>query len=143
MDNIVDLIQMFSKSNEEKKVEIPKEVADQYPYGQFPIRYTKVGQEEIRKQSESRFSYTEENKDFSNNSNGLDLKSLLPIIQLMSSGKKNSKDMMAIISKLLFKDNPTYEKLFSQLTKIKSQEIKREDDFPDTNNIKISSLKRI
>ena len=45
--------------------------------------------------------------------------------------------------KLLFKDNPTYEKLFSQLTKIKSQEIKREDDFPDTNNIKISSLKRI
>ena len=144
MDNIADLIQMFSSSKqEENKVEIPKEVADQYPYGQFPIRYTKLGQEEIRKQSENRFSYSEEKKEQPTQSNNLDLKSLLPIIQLMSTGKKNPNDMMKILSKLLFKDNPTYEKLFSTFTKMKSQDIKKEDDFPNTNKIKISSLRRV
>jgi hypothetical protein len=106
MDNIADLIQMFSNKQEEKKIEIPKELADQYPYGQFPIRYTKIGQEEIRKQSENRFSYSEEKKEQPSQSNNLDMKSLLPIIQLMSSGKKNPNDMMKILSKLLFKDNP-------------------------------------
>lgn len=143
MDNIADLIQMLSSNKEEKKVEIPKELADQYPYGQFPIRYTKLGQEEIRKQSENRFSYSDEKKEESHSSNNLDIQSLLPLISVLSSGKKNSNDIMKILSKMLFKDNPAYEKLFSQLTKVKSQEIKKDDDFPNTNKIKISSLKRI
>lgn len=143
MENISDLIQLLSNNKQEKKVEIPKEIADQYPYGKFPIRYTKLGQEEIRKQSESRFSYSEEYKEEKKEDNNLDLKSLLPIIQLMSSGKKNPKDMIKILTKILFKDNPTYEKLFSQLTNMKSKEIKSEDNFPDTNKVIINSLKRV
>ena len=61
MDNLSELLQLFSNTTKkEEKTTIPKELADQYPYGQFPIRYTKIGQEEIRKQSENRFSYSEE-----------------------------------------------------------------------------------
>ena len=61
MENLLELLNMFNKQNEnknnhtEEKQEIPKEILDQYPYGEFPTRYTKSGQEIIRKQSESRY----------------------------------------------------------------------------------------
>ena len=71
MDKIFDLLKNFSNlsNQQENKTEntIPKEVLDQYPYGEFPIRYTKLGQETIRKQSENRFSYN--NDEQSKNSN--------------------------------------------------------------------------
>ena len=68
---------------------------------------------------------------------------LIPIIQMLSGGKKNQKDMMQIFSKLLFKDNPDMQKLFSMLPSIKGQEINNSEDFPDTNKVKISTLKKI
>lgn len=145
MDNISDLIKIFSNFNNEKKQEIPKEISNQYPYGQFPIKYTRLGQESIRKQSENRYSYNEE-KEKNNRNDGFDLQTLLPMIQLMTSGKKSNKDMMGILTKLLFKDQPELQKLFSLLpnnSKIKNQEIKQNNQFPDTNKVQISSLKRI
>ena len=145
MDNISDLIKIFSNFNNEKKQEIPKEISNQYPYGQFPIKYTKLGQESIRKQSENRYSYNEE-KEKNNRNDSLDLQTLLPMIQLMTSSKKSNKDMMGILTKLLFKDQPELQKLFSLLpnnSKIKNQEIKQNNQFPDTNKVQISSLKRI
>lgn len=122
---------------------IPKEILDQYPYGEFPIRYTKSGQESIRRESENRFSYAEPlSPPPSEKQNNI--LEILPILQLMS-GKKDSKEMFKILSKLLFKDNKEMEQIASLLmpTISKSQEIKPQTDFPDANKVNISSLKRI
>lgn len=151
MDNFFDILNSFSKSQDNKNDNnIPKEVIDQYPYGQFPLRYTKSGQEIIRKQSESRYLYDSPSQSIQNNNppppkddNSLNLSLLLPIIQMLSGGKKSSKDMLGIFSKLLFKDNPDMQKLFSMLPNIKSQELSNEDNFPTTNKVQISSLKKI
>lgn len=150
MDNLLDIVKILTgnpiKENKSETPKIPKEVMDQYPYGEFPIKYTKSGQEVIRKQSENRFSYNEEykpEKQEDNKSNDMNLSLLLPIIQMMSGGKKQPKDLMQIFSKLLFKDNPELQKLFNLLPKTKSQEISQSKEFPDTNKVSISSLKRI
>lgn len=149
MDNLFDMFEKFNTDNSTPKENnnIPKEILDQYPYGQFPIRYTKSGQEIIRKQSESRFKYENENTQLiekSNNDNKLDFNILLPIIQMLSSGKKNSKDMMQLFSKILFKDNPDFQKLFSLFSPLKGQNIeKQKEQFPNTNKVEISSLKKI
>lgn len=149
MDNIFDMLGKLGsqKSQNESSQAVPKEILDQYPYGQFPLRYTKSGQEILRKQSENRFSYEQEKKTVSTQGekqdSGLNMQMLIPIIQMLSGGKKNQKDMMQIFSKLLFKDNPDMQKLFSILPNIKGQEINNSEDFPDTNKVKISTLKKI
>ena len=149
MDNIFDMLGKLGsqKSQNESSQAVPKEILDQYPYGQFPLRYTKSGQEILRKQSENRFSYEQEKKTISTQGekqdSGLNMQMLIPIIQMLSGGKKNQKDMMQIFSKLLFKDNPDMQKLFSILPNIKGQEINNSEDFPDTNKVKISTLKKI
>ena len=150
MDNIFDMLGKLGSQkpeNENPQATIPKEILDQYPYGQFPLRYTKSGQEILRKQSENRFSFEQEKTPVSTQGakqeNGLNMQMLIPIIQMLSGGKKNQKDMMQIFSKLLFKDNPDMQKLFSILPNIKGQEINSSEDFPDTNKVKISTLKKI
>lgn len=147
-----NLFEMFSSLNSNKNENaqntIPQEIINQYPYGQFPLRYTKTGQEIIRKQSENRYSYsinTQNNDSISKDTqNGhINLSTLLPIIQMLSTGKKNSKDMMQLFSKLLFKDNPDMQKLINLIPNLKGQEIKCENQFPNTNKIQISELKKI
>ena len=59
--DINDIIKVFSSQKtqeQEQTPNIPQEVLNQYPYGQFPIQYTRTGQEQLRKQSENRFSKT-------------------------------------------------------------------------------------
>lgn len=150
LDNFFEIFKSISslsnKNHESQNVEIPKEIKDQYPYGEFPIQYTKSGQETIRKQSENRFSYSEEKnnsqpENAKPDANQLSL--LLPIIQMLSSNKKNPKDLMQVFGKLLFKDNPDLQRLFNLMPKVKSQEIKTEESFPNTNKVNINSLKRI
>lgn len=150
MDNIFEMLGKLGsqKQENENQQTIPKEILDQYPYGQFPLRYTKSGQEILRKQSENRFSYEQEKKSVSTQStskqdSGLNIQMLIPLIQMLSGGKKNQKDMMQIFSKLLFKDNPDMQKLFSILPNIKGQEIHSSENFPDTNKVQISTLKKI
>ena len=58
------------------------------------------------------------------------------------SQKQQPKDMMKILSKLLFKDNKDIQKVFD-LISIKSKEIDKSDNFPDLNKVNISSLKRV
>lgn len=141
MDNILNILNMINqKAPEPPKQEIPKEVLDQYPYGDFPIRYTKHGQENIRKNSENRFSYSEEPNKL-DQPNNFDFSSILPFIQLLSN-KNQPKDMMKLISKLLFKDNKDLQKIF-EMFPMKNKEIIKNDNFPDTNKVNISSLKRI
>lgn len=146
MNNIGDLLGFLnhnSPNKEEATLNIPREILDQYPYGQFPVRYTKAGQENIRKESENRFSYKEEPQPTPSKDNS-NILELLPLIQMLS-GKKNSKEMFKMLSKLLFKDHKELEKLFEliQPCSIKSQELKSKNQFPNTDKVKISSLKRI
>lgn len=150
MDNFFELFNSISKlstkENSAPPQPIPKEVQDQYPYGEFPIKYTRSGQETIRKQSENRFSYKEEEKVEQKN-NSFDVNSLgflLPLMQMFSGDKKQPKDLLQIFGKLLFKDNPELQKLLNIIPKMKSQEVNSDSEkFPDTNKVQISSLKRI
>jgi len=150
MDNLLNILNLFNspQKQEEPQLEsqIPKEILDQYPYGKFPERYTKSGQENLRKNSEGRFANIEPNNNNESSkeeNNNLDISSFLPVIQLIS-GKQQPKDMMKILSKLLFKDNKNIEKFLDIMSpKNKVQEIKINTPFPDTNKIKISSLRRI
>ena len=150
VDNLISILNLF-KGMENKKPQIeqqqaiPKEILDQYPYGQFPSRYTKVGQEDIRKQSENRFSYNPELEIKENehaNNNEFNISTILPFIQLLSNKHHQPKDFLKIFSELLFKDNKDMLKLFETLS-IKSQELKNDNTFPPTNNINIQSLKKI
>lgn len=149
MENFSEILGSLTSSNQDTiKTTIPKELQDMYPYGQFPLRYTKSGQEVIRKQSEQRFINEpvaiDSNTNQNSNNNGLSLSTMIPIIQLLAGGKKSPKDMMSIFSKLLFKDNPDMQKLFSLMPNIKGQELHTEtQDFPDTNKINICALKKI
>lgn len=151
MDNFFEIFKSLSslksKENQSNIVNIPKEIQDQYPYGQFPIKYTKSGQETIRKQSENRFSYIEDEstkEDKANSSNDISqLGLILPLIQALSGQKKQPKDLMQIFGKILFKDNPELQKLFSLMPKIKTQSETIDENFPNTNKVNISSLKRI
>lgn len=146
MDNIFEMLGINSNTKSDRQNPIPKEILDQYPYGEFPLRYTKSGQEIIRKQSENRYSHisdTPQHRDTHTENSNLSLTTILPLIQMLSSGKKNSKDLMQIFSKLLFKDNPDMQKLINLIPNLKGQELKTEDSFPNTNKIQISSLKKI
>lgn len=151
MENIIELISKISnnKNTSPQTQSVPKEILDQYPYGEFPTRYTKVGQEDIRKQSENRYAYIEPPKEKETDKpTDLDFKSLLPIIQILSNKEHSSKDMFKVFSQLLFKDNPEFQnilELFSRNTtnKIKNQEIDNREDFPNTNKVSISSLEKI
>ena len=137
---------MNQNSPKETNTPIPKEILDQYPYGQFPIKYTRSGQETIRKQSENRYSYSNDQVNKDKQSNSFDFSSLstfLPIIQALSGGKKNSKDLMNIFGKILFKDNPDLQKIINLLPKTKSQEIDNSSNDFNTQSVNITSLKRI
>ena len=51
--------------------------------------------------------------------------------------------MLELLSKVIFKDNPELQKLLKLFPHTKSQEVKSTQDFPDTNKICISSLRKI
>ena len=133
---------LLAVNNETNK--IPQEIINQYPYGEFPIKYTKCGQEQIRKCSENRFSRVEEveHRDKQEENTSLDLMSLLPLFTLMSN-KKQPKDTFELLSSFLFKDKPELKKLFNMMPKPQNQEIISHNEFPNTNKVSISSLKRI
>ena len=138
--DISEIIKILNnKQNEQKPEPIPKEILNQYPYGEFPIRYTKLGQEHIRKNSENRFA-TDSNTN-QNTQNTTDIMSLLPLISMMSN-KKQPKDMLELFSSILFKDNPEMKQILKLIPKSNNKEIVK-NDFPDTNKICINSLKKI
>ena len=155
MDNISEVLGLLGNINTSNtqhpppENNIPKEIIDQYPYGQFPSRYTKSGQEEIRKTSENRYSYQNPESSstpHNHNSHGsLDISSILPIIQMMS--KKNSShsnNLLPLLSKLIFKDNKDMQKILELLPQSrKSKEINLTTDFPNTNKIDVSTLSRV
>lgn len=143
MDNLLELLKLFQNNKEPESKPISKELKEQYPYGEFPIRYTKSGQETIRKQSEHRFSYEHDQPNTDTTKSDISLESLLPLIQTMSSGKKDSNNMIGALSSLLFKDNPQIANLLKLFPVKNNVNIKNTDNFPNTNKVQINSLKRI
>ena len=139
-NNLIEIISSLYKQKDTPPVEISQELKNQYPYGEFPIKYTRHGQEEIRKHSENRFLVPEPTRE--NKNTDLNIMSLLPLLQLLG-GKKNSKDMMQILSGILFKDNPEMQKLFKLIPSPNKEIKKSSSDFPDTNKVNISSLQRV
>lgn len=147
MENLINLIQLLNKTNspQQEKKQIPKEVLDQYPYGEFPSRYTRTGQENIRKNSENRFSYITQAQEEQpqQKQQNLDIQSLLPLLSLFNQ-KGNSQDMLKTLTKLLFKDNPELQKIFEFLPNHnKESKNKNDNDFPDLNKVSINSLKKV
>ena len=149
MDNLLNLLQLFSKNNNQSKTHeehpIPKEILDQYPYGDFPIKYTKMGQEHLRKASENRYSHVDPNPNNEcHENNNLDISQLLPLIQILTN-KKSSEDIFKAFSKILFKNNKELLGLLNLFgnSKIQSQELETTQPFPETNKVNISSLRRI
>ncbi len=152
MENLINLISTLSQNKNTTPTHsnpIPKEVQDQYPYGEFPLRHTKLGQEVIRKSSESRFAYSEpSDKEKEENSSETDFKNLIPLIQILSQKKHSSKDMFKVLSQLLFKDKPEFQNILELFSKNNSnqrdyQEIDNRESFPNTNKVSISSLQKI
>ena len=147
MDNIMEILKLMSNNNlgkESQEQKIPKEILDQYPYGEFPIRYTRSGQESIRKNSESRFLNSDNKEEEDKNKQDFDLSTILGISSLLSGKKRKPQDMLEVFSSILFKDKPELKnmlKLFSPKQSI--QEIKSQQTFPDTNKVCISTLKKV
>lgn len=143
---LTEIIKTLSNTNENSS-SIPKEILEQYPYGEFPLRYTKSGQEYLRKNSEARYLNSPpstQDKVEDDTSKPIDLSTILTLSTLLSNKKKQPSDMLELISSILFKDNPEIKKLlklFKPTTK--AQEVIPKEDFPDTNKVCISSLKRI
>lgn len=142
-NNLIEVLSSLYKKNDSttNAPEISEELKKQYPYGEFPIKYTRLGQEEIRKHSENRFAEAPLSSQPQSKDN-LNIMNILPLLQLLN-GKKNPKDMMQVLSSILFKDNPEMQKLFKLLPKPDKSIKKSTEDFPDTNKVNISSLKRI
>ena len=105
MNNLETLLSLFSKmqnkDGSQPQQNIPKEILDQYPYGDFPQRYTKAGQENLRKESENRFSYaqsyTDNTNDTPNSGNNINIMELLPLL-LMSDKKDDIKYVDELIA---------------------------------------------
>lgn len=148
MENLINLISTLTqnKNTSPTTTSIPKEIINQYPYGEFPIRYTKVGQEDIRKNSENRYANIPKQKE-NQDTNNLDFKDIIPILQLLSNKENSPNNMIKIFTQLFFKDKPELEnllKLFSKNTSnIKNQEIDNRENFPNTNKVNISALQKI
>lgn len=103
-----------------------------YPYGDFPIEYTKHGKEELRKRFEQKQKdYASQTLDYkhkdevkhSTNSSGmtLDIKMLLPLIKAMSSkGKVGTGDLMKAMLPMIGGDNKNLGEIigaFERITK--------------------------
>lgn len=142
LSNLINILSRNTSNEQAMEQVVPKEVLDQYPYGDFPLKYTKVGQEYLRKNSEARYlnptpPYQESKEPKP------DMSTLVSLLSLVGNKKKNPNDMLELFSSLLFKDNPEIKNLLKLFGSKKQPEINTCNTFPDTDKVKISSLKRV
>ena len=111
-----------------------------YPYGELPLKYTKQGQEQLKRQIEQNPATNYENKEVkaenndAKNNGGLDFNSVLPLL----SGIGNNNEMLNKIIPLL-KSNGNLQindllKLFTGISKATK---------PETNKTVFSSNNEI
>lgn len=141
MESLIKLLSANTSQSSQSNEPIKKEIDMQYPYGDFPIRYTKSGQEFMRKNSEARYQSPPPPEP--QQSSSIDISTLVTLMSLLGGKKKSSSDMLELISPILFKNNPELKSLLKLFNKDKPKEIIGSQDFPNTNKVSISSLKRV
>lgn len=139
MESLLKILNIGQKSQTNEQAN--QEVNSQYPYGDFPIRYTKTGQEILRKQSEARYLSPPPLEP--SQSSNIDVSTLVTLMSIIGNKKKSSSDILELLSPLLFKDNPELKSLLKLFNKNKPQDIISTENFPDTNKVSISTLKRV
>ena len=129
-----------------------KHSSAEYPYGEFPIKFTKTGQEkylqELNKNQYEQYVNTasidrQENTQQNNQQNTFDIAKLIPIIKLMSDKKSmSSTDMLQMFLPLLGGGNMgNITELMSLFNKNQNDEIAEDIDLPNT--IKIDEYIRV
>lgn len=164
MDNSVLLNMLSTLMSSPKKPEESyttpshsKDLDYMYPYGDFPIKYTKSYQE-YQRISRNNILYPSQYQtsnaesiqpdstttDSSNTPNtSISMSSIMPLIQSLLSGKKNSsEDILNNILPLLFKDSPSITPLLS-LIKSSSTAHKPSVNTLNTDKVDIDSLQII
>ncbi len=107
-------------------------LSNEYPYGQFPTQYTKLGQEQMKKQWQER---TAEKKESSKNvniqsdgndkcehsANTIDIHKILPLIKKMNSNTPISQgDLISMLMGLMGKENSDLADIFSVIANTKT-----------------------
>ena len=116
-------------------------VSNEYPYGIFPLNYTKEGQEKIKHEIQEQAK-----KDIIDVSKptprpALDISKLLPLIKLMGNKKSLSQgDMLQLLVPMLTGSNVDISEILKSIEPTNEPE-EAEDIIP--NQIKISSYKKI
>lgn len=116
-------------------------VSNEYPYGIFPLNYTKEGQEKIKHEIQEQAK-----KDIIDVSEpaprpALDISKLLPLIKLMGNKKSLSQgDMLQLLVPMLTGANVDISEILKTIEPSNEPE-EAEDIIP--NQIKISSYKKI
>ena len=129
-DNLLNMITSIMSNlptstkpqNETNNTDISHELKSMYPYGEFPVKYTKSYQDHIRQNLNNDTAYTDNKSTIDTyineqptTSQSLDLKTILPLIQNLSSGNRDSKSLINAITPLLFKDQPNLLSLIDSL----------------------------
>lgn len=91
---------------------ISNDLKNMYPYGDFPIRYTKNYQDYLKSNLNNgnafSMNYSSENIDntipTTTTQNNFDIKTLLPLIENLSNNNLDTKSLLSSLMPLLFKD---------------------------------------
>lgn len=142
LSNLINILSSAKTDKDASSESVPKEILDQYPYGDFPIRYTRSGQEFLRKNSEARYLNPTPQYEEPKTSKS-DISTLATLLSLVGTKKKSPSDMLELFSSIIFKDNPEIKNILKLFNTNKQPKIEPLEKFPDANKIKISTLKRV
>ena len=149
---LADIFNLFSKNNivsQEQNNSIPKEILEQYPYGQFPLNNSKEMQNEHlknvlhneRKNNVSAFNIPAQNIAKNNYSNFINtqqnnniINNLQPLISLISNSdkKKNNNDLLNILLPFFIGKNNQLSEIFNMLSK---KQTKKDEETKNEENI--------
>ncbi len=131
-------------------------ILSEYPYGQFPTRYTKSGQEEMKRKwqegkannnnvSIQNVGNTTEDSEPTHSANTIDIHKLLPLIKKMNSNSPLSQgDLMGMLMGMLGKEHSDLVDIFSVIANTKTV---KESDIKsmniNTNLPPIDSYKKV
>ena len=124
-----------------------KQSFNEYPYGQFPTKFTKTGQ----KQYFEELTNTEQKINTLNvappepqQNNSFDISKLLPLIKMMSDKKSmSSTDMLSLFIPLLGGGGNNISELMSLMNSSKSTTEEVEEDISPTDTMRIDEYKRV
>jgi len=131
---------------------------DEYPYGKFPTKYTKIGQQKYFEQLTSDNledkvsvmnttnveSQNNDNSQYSNQQNSFDISKLLPLLKMMSSKKNiSNNDMLQMMLPLLGGENMSQMADIMQLFNKDQPTEEPAEDIEKSPTTKIDDYKRV